>query len=205
MSGEWRAIKRAGGRLLYGRNVLTNAPSEIRIDPSHSLTTITHEHSKVHQGKYYNTGHYFSAVADNGTALVLIKLSASYENHTMVAVGNGGSARLDVYENPSLSGDGTPVNIENHNRTKALTSPAAVSSSTAFHTPTLSGSPLGYGTQLSPGLVLPGGTKDKGGGALSENAGEQWVFAPSNNYLIKVTNLSGSAQDISIDVSYYEV
>jgi hypothetical protein len=196
---------RGGGVLIYGINVIDGKTYKIcDVDASGSLIHISHQHSKVHQGDYYNCSHYYSAVADNGTAELLIKLSANYENHAVIQIGTGGDGRLDLYENPTLSDNGTSINVINHNRSKALASPTRASSSTAFHTPTHN-SPQAYGTPLIPGFVLPGGTKDKGGGAIAEASGEQWVWAASNDYLVKVTNQSGSAQDISIDVAFYEV
>ena len=194
------------GALIYGVLVTDEkTPTLCEVDPSGSLILITHQHSKVHQGAYYNVSHYFSGVANNASAMLLIKLSANYENHSVIQIGTGGDARLDLYENPNIAANGTSLSITNHNRTLALASPAKVTSSTAFHTPTIGGSPQDYGTALIPGFVLPGGTKDKGGGAIAEASGEQWVWAASNNYLVKVTNQSGSAQDISIDVAFYEV
>lgn len=191
--------------LLYG--VLASDGETLKlckVDGSGSLIYISHQHSKVHQGVYYNTGHYFDSVADATTVFVYLKLSANFDNHAVIQVGNGGDAKLDLYEDPTTTDNGTSISIINHNRVLALASPITASSSTAFHTPSFN-SPSVYGTQLIPGLVLPGGTKDKGGGAISEAAGEQWVFAAGHNYLIAITNMSGSAQDISVDIAYYEV
>lgn len=184
---------------VYGKHVITGVPYETEVDASGSLILITHQHSKVHQGVYYNASYYFSTVSDGDSAFLLLKLSASYENHTVIQINTGGDGRLNLYENPVLAGDGTSINVINHNRSSSNTS-----STTAFHTPSFN-SPPDYGTALIPGTVLPGGTKNKGGGAIASAAGEQWVWAASNNYLIEVINLSGGNQDISIDAAFYEV
>ena len=194
------------GVLLYAINANDgHTPILLKADASGSLIRIGHAHSKVHQGVYYNVSHYFSGIADNAEALLLIKLSANYENHSVIQIGTSGDARLELYENPTLTADGTALSITNHNRSKALASPTYASSSTAFYSPTIGNSPQNYGTALIPGFFLPGGTKDKGGGAIAEASGEQWVWAASNNYLVRAINQSGSAQDISIDIAFYEV
>lgn len=185
---------------LFLKHVTSGDPLEAKVDASGSQVQITHQHSKVHQGVYYGVTHLFETVGNNSTADILIKCSASYENHAVIVIGNEGNCKLQVFETPDLGGNGTAIDIVNHNR-----SSANVSSSTAFHTPSLN-SPFTYGASLfNGGLFLPGGTKDKGGGALSTAAGEQWVWAKSKNYLVRVTNISGSAQNISIDIAFYEV
>ena len=197
---------RCGANIAYARKASDDYadPIPMEVDDSGSLVTIGHAHSKVHQGTYYNASHYFSAVSNNADALLLLKLG-SKSCHSVIQIGITGDSILKFHEAPTLTADGTSISVVNHNRTKALQSPAYVATTTAFHTPTIGDSPLNYGTPLIPGFVLPGGTKDKGGGAIAEASGEQWVLAASTNYLIRVTNISGSAQNISIDIAFYEV
>lgn len=189
---------------LYGVSATDNStPIAIVIDEdSGSVITTTHAINMVHQGYVWNTGHYFTNVADNAAAELLIKNSAAEELHGEIAISVGGNSIFELFEGPTVGANGTSLPIGNHNRQIILNSPAPTTGVTAFHTPTHN-SPQTYGTQIHPGALLAGGTGPKAAGGGGGTPGEQWIFAKSTDYIIKVTNISGGAVDISIDYVYH--
>jgi hypothetical protein len=63
--------------------------------------------------------------------------------------------------------------------------------------PTVSGT----GTELFEEF-LPGGTKKKAGGGGGDSL--EYVLAPLTNYLVRLTNVSGSAQIAELVLEWYE-
>ena len=59
------------------------------------------------------------------------------------------------------------------------------------------------GTELFHGYA-PGGTKKEAIGSVRRTA-QEWIFKKSEDYLVRFTNRSGAAIDVSIEVEYYEV
>ncbi len=189
--------------LVYGRSASDETtPIPIFVDESNSLIIIDHDTNQIHLGKFWNISHYFSAIADSASVEILIKTSSDEELHVGIYIASGGDAKFEMFESPTLAGNGTQITIVNHNRQKVADSPTVSTTTTAYHTPTHN-SPQSYGTALVPnGIFIPGGAKSKASGTSGFND-DQWVFAKSTDYLIKMTNISGAAQNISIDTHYH--
>lgn len=147
----------------------------------------------VHQGKHYSVGHYFTGVASSGTALLRLTIGSSAA-HSKFSVASGAESKIEVLEGSTYSAGGVSKTIFNNNR-----SSANVSSCTATHTPTVNVAGTVIYTEL-----IPGGNGGNSIGGSGHGFMEQFVLAPSTDYLIRVTNNGSGSENIGVIVSYYE-
>lgn len=103
----------------------------------------------------------------------------------------GGDSEFFLYEGATSTG-GTSFTPVRRNRTIATPSDVAM-----VINPTVTGT----GTELFEEF-LPGGTKKKAGGGGGDSL--EYVLAPLTNYLIRLTNVSGSAQIAELMLEWYE-
>lgn len=101
-------------------------------------------------------------------------------------------AWVDVYRNNTVSSSGTSVTPVNLNFGSSNTSVVNVEYGGSY----VAGS-------LVHSTVVPGGSQIRAVGSAVE-VGESVVIPPGNDFLIKVTNKSASASDISIRVLWWE-
>jgi len=105
-----------------------------------------------------------------------------------------GEIILELYENPTITSNGTAVTSNNKNRSSTNTSLTACYSGT-----TVSSS----GTLIARHHIL--GT---GHGAFSAGGsggfGGEWLLKPDEDYLFKITNSSGSTIQYSVNFYYFE-
>jgi len=158
---------------------------------ANALVFIDTIHNRIHRGQFFSLDNFNSALANSGTIDVLVKVTTGV--HVRAIASAGGDARFQLFEGTTVSANGTPATPVNRNRFSALT---AV---TQFFTgPTITAD----GTALLDTL-LPGGT----GGIFSGGGGgqtfEEFVLAPGN-YLLRLTNISGSTQPANVQIDFYE-
>lgn len=161
--------------------------------------TIDSTHKHTHKGESYHTSKYFAAVASAATVDILIKVGSGKALHANFKSAGGGDFTTQIFETPTISADGTSINIRDMNRTTASTSNA-----TAFHTPTISAT----GTALTDTEFTPGGSGIATPGGVQSGVfgrGGEWILKKSTNYLIRLTNQALTAQNMSISASWYEV
>lgn len=146
------------------------------------------------EGNSFVVGHTypFSAkLADGANFQIAIAFGSGVEPKLNIEGICVGDAMGYLYENATVSG-GTSLTPVNVNRTSTNTSNSAV-----LLNPTVSST----GTLLGQYLLV-GGTKKKAtGGDISSAA---FVLKPLTTYLLRMTNVSGSAQAAQIDVFWYE-
>lgn len=173
-------------------------PSDI--DVSGSRIMITHEHSKVHEGKFFSIGYYDLAVIDDAYIDILFTPPATDSIHMYIKLVSGGDALFSAYEN-TVATHGTSITSVNHDRTSANTCGC-----TASHTPTVT-----TVEDLLWGEVIPGGTGTGSGGsshtpgAVQGVSTEQVILAPDTNYLFRLQNISGVTDHLQIMMAYYPV
>lgn len=155
--------------------------------------SITGFHFKTHEGQAYIVSNKFAAVADDAVADIYIEVPADIEPHIVFHRDIEGDADVELFEDTTVSADGTALTSFNLNRNSANTSTISF-----FHTPTVT-SP---GTQL----FLEWNAAGSGGQtAGSEGTFDEFELAKGKNYLLRVTNRSGGAKNIGIFARYYEV
>lgn len=168
---------------LHGADETTGAPNVI--------DTVHHE---VHEGEMFHAGHTFSSVANGANADLLFTLGAK-EAHTTFEVFAGGQVSVSLFEAPTVA-DGTTVPIYNMKRSSTNTPLATVK-----HTPTVTAT---GSTALVNGRILPGGNspQTRVGGGIRQNV--EWILAPTESYLLRVTNSSGTTIAVNIGLEWYE-
>lgn len=157
-----------------------------------ALATIDTVHHEVHEGEMFYVSH--SASVNNASSMDVQILTGAGGLHMSSAVSVGGACNLYLYEAPSTSG-GSALTSYNKKRDDTTHS----SPMTVVHTPSVSGT----GTTLINGRLLAGGNTQQSRIGTGVRDGSEWILKPSTKYLIRVTNVSGTAITISVEVEGY--
>lgn len=169
---------------------------ELYSDVSGELIVITHQHSKVHEGKFFTSGHYVTGVLAGGTLDLLLLTPATKTMHTHIKLAASADSTFAVYEDTVVSAVGTSVSIFNNNRSSVNVAEALCS-----HTPTITN----VGTQLDGLEYVPGGDTGNRVGTLQDVGSEQLVLASNKQYLLRLTNISVGTAILNIRLGFYEV
>lgn len=156
------------------------------------VASMAWEHLLVHQGLMFHAGHYVASLA-NGAALDLRIETGATSVHMVSRATCGGDALHILGEDATTTANGTLVPAYQMRRSGSQgTSPLTI-----HHTPTVTG----VGTALFTELV-PGGSGGQTPGG-SARLGTEWVLKPASIYLLRLTNLAGLAQPVSIALEFY--
>lgn len=163
-------------------------------DYDEALITIEHNHYEVHKGLMFTAFESFSSVADEGTAEILIVCSANTQPHINFLIYADGKNELDLYEQPTVTENGTDVSAVNMNRTSNN-----INKTNIYHTPTITSD-----GNLLLNLIGPGGSTSKTriGGELKTMT--EFVLKEGYTYLLRITNKSGANADINFRTEFYE-
>lgn len=174
------------------KKVYDGVPGYPLQDASGALANISFTHHKVHAGDTFMSAFRVEDLADDGSAVVAISCGSRIA-HMVGTVLTTGDTYFDIAAFPVLSSAGSAQYIarKNGNTTTLPTT----------------------GVYLTPGVssagvtifesVIPGGQKTFASGGTGGHGGE-WVLVPNNNYLLTVTNKSGSATTIGFQIEWYE-
>lgn len=164
----------------------------------HALTVMDHEHRMIHDGMAFHATHRTASLANGGTLEGLIAVPAGAFPHMTGMLFTFGAGDLDIetFEGTTTSADGTAVNSFNRNRNSTNTPNIVLT-----HTPTITDD----GTKIHDRLVPPTGAGvGNQEGVVSPNLGEEWILKPSTKYLVRVTNNSGGAIKVTMEILWYE-
>lgn len=156
---------------------------------------MTAEHKRIHDGQTFYSSVLWgdgNEIADNANADVLIQAGAGM--HIVYDIAAGGNCEVYLYRSPTNSDVGSAVGAFNKNEYSSNTS-----SSTITHTPTITGT----GTAL-PAKFLPGGVKTAGSGGEDGSFSREIILKGGLDYLIRVKNISGAIQPVSVALEWYE-
>lgn len=154
------------------------------------VTSLSHLH--VHQGRMYEVSYKTSdgsPLADNSNIDFLFRPNAS---HNHFSFGPVAASPIEVlfYESPTITNVGTSLNVVGMNRIRSLAPTAVV-----YVSPTVSA----VGNQLEINLQVWGLSQLTP--AFSE---APWILRQNTDYLIRVINRAGSAQDIGMVMQWFE-
>lgn len=161
---------------------------------------ISEEHWVVHEGFAFLFTHFIDNLANAGEAELLLKVPANtYPHiHQLDLAAGRGDVRIEIFEGPTTSSDGTPVSAPNQNRNSTNTPGLNV-----FHTPTVSADGTKFWDHwLHPTASGSGGRQE---GLVLSPMGTELVLKPETNYLIKITNNSGATIDLMLRGLFYEL
>lgn len=153
------------------------------------------EHVRTHEGRMFSAGFMWDSaakIANGAFADIAFTTPAVAAPHTVIDVMVGGDCEVYVYEDATISG-GTAITPINRNRRSTNTS-----NTTVVHTPTITAVGNLIGREFAPG-----GVGHKAGGGMGSFAGE-FVTQYSKTYLVRVKNVSGSAQIVDSNIWLYE-
>lgn len=134
------------------------------------------------QGVGFVASRYAAAVSDAANMELLLTASATVPSHVRIRGLATGDARLQVFEDPTVSNAGTANAAVDRNRNSPGTAATVVT-----HTPTTSAD----GTLLL--TEVHGNTEPV-----------EWTLEAGEQYLIRLTNVSGGAADLSLVVEIQE-
>ena len=156
----------------------------IEIDAGNGVVECDSAHHEIHEGVSFSAHIQVPATNNNASYDVLIKVGTG-AIHVIPSISTSLGASWGLYETPTTTADGTATTVNNRRRSSQGVV-GFVSTSTVFANPTVTAT----GTQLDGEFLGSGGAGAKTGG--QSRGMEEWVLKPATNYLIRVTNLSGS-------------
>jgi len=181
----------ANGTNTIGKVKITNGTSDLVLGADGMMLVQQEISKRIADSEQFYASHRFESVATDDTVLVLLK-TGTMASHGFITVGTSGKCFLDLFENPTITDDGTPVNSFSLNR-ETPSSPVTE----VFHTPTTTSE----GTLLEYGMVGTAGKFTLAGG---DQLGSHWWFKPNEEYLIKVINKSEETADFIVDYNWHE-
>ncbi len=176
-------------------SLVTSSGGIVKTD-NRTMVIIDYPHHEIHAGSAYGLHGYSSALAKNTAIDFLIQTSSEKNLHIVMNGAVGGNSVGVLLEGPTLAGtsaNGANVTFFNRNRSSTKTSLTKV-----FAGPTYSSS----GTEIVR-QFMPGGSGKNAVGGAGEIR-QEWILKPSENYGIKVINVSGDAIEVSVNASWYE-
>jgi len=160
-----------------------------------TLTVAERFQRKIEEGKAFAVSHRFEGLATNASAeLYFENPSGSGRTVYIVIVEVVGMAQgwVDIYRGNTVSTPGTPLTPMNLNLGSTNASVVNVEYGGVYVAGT-----------LALNTVLPGGNLVRAVGSAVE-VGETVKIPEGNNILVRATNTSASAQDLSIRVLWWE-
>jgi len=163
---------------------------ERSLEPIQVYRTI--EHQMVHQGRTFVTDVDYGSV---GAAIsnVLIRTNATTVHlRKVIGYNAGGTLLIKIFENPTLTSDGTGLPVRCANR-----HPEEISTNRAFAYSAAVAS--ANGTLLA--TIYNFGKSDSGD--LQNDGVPEYILAPNSNYMISVEH-SGASASVALSVAWYE-
>jgi len=174
--------------------IVGDGTSDIEVDPVIGGLLVTPiEHSLVGDGVVFSCFYSYLLVAAATSKWLHVKVPATHKCHIRWRFMSEAKIDYYIYENPTLTNDGTALTEFDMNRETANASNVDV-----FHTPTITA----VGTMIDNGMIGTSGFLFDSGGSVSPM--EDWIFKPSESYLIGANNNDGGAKDIVIQLVWWE-
>ena len=174
------------------------------ISKDNPFSTIEMEHGQIHKGQAFSVSGKVTGIASGASLLMLARTGATKAVHWRAAgvTVKDGPIDINFYEAPDISADGSPVVIRNKKRSSTNISELLV-----FSGPTIgvggNGDHLEYG--YIPDASGGGGGGGRSAGGAIERIGGEWILAAETDYLVSITNNSGSLLDLGYTFFWYEL
>lgn len=162
--------------------------------PAQRSVTLDSTHDHLHRGFLFAYGNYTTALAASGTVLLLLQAPDDRQCHLRLAFAAGGNCSVELFEDPTVSANGTALTPYNRNRLSA-NQPATK----MWLTPTTSA----LGTLLDQQLVVGGTGGQAPGGDISWDS--ELLIGDGRLYLVRLTNVTSQAIELSSSIYFYEV
>jgi hypothetical protein len=169
-------------------------------DPfTHSLTMIGEKHRMIHDGFSYHCTDRAVSLANGADLDILLDNPAGNFPHINGILFSMGDSPCDLvsYEGVTTSASGTLAARFNRNRNSTNESAML-----AYVGPTVTDLGLQVHDRFIPDA---GGAGSNDVGVISPNFGEEWILKPATKYLVRLTNNSGGAITVGMEMLWYEV
>lgn len=166
-----------------------------QIDPlTGHFITIDSVHHRVHAGLMFQTDKLALTVANNDTIEIFVRIGAGSVAHMAFSAKAGGDAELQIFEGmTTVTDEGTTLTPQNRRRSSAI-----VSDISAFHTPDVTPAEASI-----TDILVPGGSGGNSAGGDAASFAE-WNLKADEDYLVRLTNRAGTAQNMGLEVDWYE-
>ena len=172
----------------------TISDGQVVVGSDQPLVTADVNHQRLHEGRAYyafylqNSG---APLADDASINIVFAAGPGVYPHLSIGSFCGGDCELFLYEGASSTGGASFTPIA-RNRQSTNTSDVAMVTN-----PTVTATGVNLLTEF-----LPGGAKKKAGGGGGDSS--EYLLKPLTNYLVRLLNVSGSAQIAEITLEWYE-
>ena len=159
-----------------------------------AFMTIGIEHAEIHLGHRYKYAFVDTDVDIAAPKYILIRTPDSdIEQHFTVSVGSSGTAHAELFENPTVTVDGTPRTPINRNRRSTNMSAVLL-----FEDPTVTVDGLRL-AHMDLGGAAVGQTRITG----QESTRDEYVLDRAEEYIVKIT-VDADNTHVNISVDWYE-
>jgi len=151
---------------------------------------------KIYEGKAFSVSHRFEGVASGASVDMLFENPSGSNTDIyviIIEIVTFAQGWVDIYRNVTVTASGTTLTPVNLNLSSTNQSVAHVEYGGTYSTP------------ATPALntVVPGGSLVRAIGGATE-VGECLIMPEGSNILVRVTNQSASAQDLSVRILWWE-
>lgn len=160
---------------------------------SKQIVTITREHQLIHDGRMFITGKLWEAV---GTTVnhILYRTNGECTHLRTINIDNeSGALHTELYENPTISSDGTLLPVQNLNRGSVVTN-----KTTFYNAPTVTSN-----GNLVAAFSTFAASRNKSAGIGNDEGLQEIILKTSSDYLLKA-NVGSSLGDVRINIVFYE-
>ena len=171
--------------------IVNGSGDEVFIWDNGAIVCTDAVHKRIIDSEEFLSSYCFIDVADDASVYLHIK-TGDKTLHGNVSIESDGKCYGNLYENPTITDDGTGL-LENCLNRETIVVPE----STIFYTPTVSAD----GTCIECRLLGAAGMFTASGGNITD---AYWLLDHNKSYLVKITNKSGSASDICINLQWHE-
>jgi len=170
-------------------------------DPYHyAQTVIDANHRLVHDGMFYSHTGKDESWTNGATRNFYLSVPAGVFPHIQVMKLDFGRGDIDfvAYEGTTVSSSGTPLTAVNVNRASANTPSLSLSAE-----PTVTDTGTAIFTLWAPPTST--GTGQSANGVEGVGQGSEWILNAGTNYLVRLTNNSGSTISWAHEFTWYEI
>ena len=164
----------------------------IRVDNSEidgAVPIQDYAHKEIHKGKaFFVKG--WQDVDGADTVVNFLFVTGATTPHATWNVGGESEFTLELYEDTTVSANGTPVTVYNHKRDSSNTSTVS-----AYTGPTITGD----GTKIWSGKIGSGRNATEERGASGE-----LIAKTNSNYLFRITKNAANVHYFDYDFNWYE-
>ena len=168
---------------------------DLHIDAeTRGLVVVSHYETDLHQSERFHVCYlqpHGSELADDAAHDFLIRVG-SLDAHANILLAVGGDCDASLYEETTVSANGNVLISRSMNRRTLGTAETVM-----YEGPTVTLA----GTELTC-VFVPGGSKK----ALSGGTGNttEWILERNTNYMVRITNRSGAAIQLSVGLCWSE-